>query len=354
MGSRPGSNCDAKALEKMFKRLGFTIKRYNNLEAKQMVTKLKKVAANRSFDHRKADCFACAILSHGNHVDTKSDVFEKRWDDVIFGVDGVLVSTKYLLDLFSDDACPELAGKPRLFFIQACRGEKTDSGVKKIVLKDKVSVGEGDNNSAEDSKSDGVGDQGDSTVETDVVGSRPLQHLPDHDKQLEQMVATNGSKPASDSDTNHLTEVEDDRLTDGDNFDSDSSSESSKTEDQTDTIGTKGNASELGAKLEEKKKRKVVTLVPAPLFKDFLVMYATTPGHFAWRRKTGTWFIKSLTEVMKVNRNKNLVQTLTKVSRKVALDYESNIPENKKMHAKKQVPCIMSMLTKDIYFTQKT
>ena len=42
MAHRPGSDLDATALKKMFKLLGFTVKRYDNLKAKKMVTKLKK------------------------------------------------------------------------------------------------------------------------------------------------------------------------------------------------------------------------------------------------------------------------------------------------------------------------
>ena len=51
------------------------------------------------------------------------------------------------------------------------------------------------------------------------------------------------------------------------------------------------------------------------------------------------------------DREKNLVKTLTKVSRKVALDYISDRPDKIEFHEKKLVPCILSMLTKDVYFT---
>ena len=76
------------------------------------------VAANRTFDHMQADCFACAILSHGNHVDLPQSNGYTIRHDVVFGVDGELVLTKQIVELFSDVACPELTGKPRLFFIQ--------------------------------------------------------------------------------------------------------------------------------------------------------------------------------------------------------------------------------------------
>merc|ERR1712179_556700 len=37
-------------------------------------------------------------------------------------------SADRLWNQFSADKCPTLAGKPKLFFIQACQGSKTDSG----------------------------------------------------------------------------------------------------------------------------------------------------------------------------------------------------------------------------------
>lgn len=35
---------------------------------------------------------------------------------------------------FSGDRCPTLAGKPKIFFIQACRGSKVDPGAKRTFL----------------------------------------------------------------------------------------------------------------------------------------------------------------------------------------------------------------------------
>lgn len=35
-----------------------------------------------------------------------------------------------LFSFFTDDACPTLIGKPRMFFIQACQGNNVDSGFK--------------------------------------------------------------------------------------------------------------------------------------------------------------------------------------------------------------------------------
>lgn len=37
---------------------------------------------------------------------------------------------------------------------------------------------------------------------------------------------------------------------------------------------------------------------------------------------------------------------LTVVCRKVALEYQSNVPNNAEMDKKKQIPCVMSTLTR--------
>ena len=42
-----------------------------------------------------------------------------------------------------------------------------------------------------------------------------------------------------------------------------------------------------------------------------------------------------------------------RVARKVAFDFQSNVPTNYGMHEKKQIPCVTSMLTRDLVFTRK-
>ena len=51
---------------------------------------------------------------------------------------------------------------------------------------------------------------------------------------------------------------------------------------------------------------------------------------------------------------RDLLSNLTRVARKVAFDFQSNTPGDFVMHEKKQIPCITSMLTRDIYFARKS
>lgn len=48
----------------------------------------------------------------------------------------------------------------------------------------------------------------------------------------------------------------------------------------------------------------------------------------------------------------DLMTMMTRVCRKVAYEFESNATREY-MNRKKQVPCITSMLTRDVYFTPK-
>ena len=42
-----------------------------------------------------------------------------------------------------------------------------------------------------------------------------------------------------------------------------------------------------------------------------------------------------------------------RVARKVAFDFQSNVPTNYGMHKKKQIPCVMNMLTRDLFLPRK-
>lgn len=66
-------------------------------------------------DHSEHDCLLISILSHGEL-------------GYIYAKD-----THYKLEniwgYFTAPRCPSLAGKPKLFFIQACQGDRLDGGI---------------------------------------------------------------------------------------------------------------------------------------------------------------------------------------------------------------------------------
>ncbi|XP_050756330.1 caspase-8-like [Gymnogyps californianus] len=111
--AREGTVKDGEAVKRVFKWLQFETVEHMDLEAKQMYAKVKEYSKK---DHSNMDCFVCFIFSHG----------EK---DKIKGVDHELINIKDLLSCFSGSNCPSLAGKPKLFFIQACQGSVGHPGV---------------------------------------------------------------------------------------------------------------------------------------------------------------------------------------------------------------------------------
>ncbi|KAI4904910.1 hypothetical protein NFI96_033156 [Prochilodus magdalenae] len=168
-------------------------------------------------DHSQSAMFVCVLLSHGV-------------EGMIYGTDNAL-QLKELIRLFRGNMCTSLAGKPKLFFIQACHGAELDPG-----------------------------------IETDSVSKSEGIHK-------------------------------------------------------------------------------------IPVEADFLYAYSTAPGYVAWRNiHRGSWFISSLCEILeKHGRELEIIQIMTRVNYKVALEFESST--NKPgFSGKKQIPCIITMLTKELYF----
>ncbi|XP_071599401.1 caspase-3 [Heliangelus exortis] len=213
MSPRSGTDADAASVREVFLKLGYRIKVNNDLSCGDIYKLLKKVSEE---DHSKRSSFVCVLLSHGD-------------EGFIYGTDGPL-ELKALTSLFRGDKCRSLAGKPKLFFIQACRGTELDSGIE----------------------------------------------------------ADSGSEEA--------------------------------------------------------------VCQKIPVEADFLYAYSTAPGYYSWRNSAeGSWFIQSLCTMLKEHARKlELLQILTRVNRKVA-EYES-CSTRQDFNAKKQIPCIVSMLTKEFYF----
>ncbi|XP_073773744.1 caspase-7 isoform X2 [Danio rerio] len=221
MNVRNGTDRDAGELFKCFKSLGFDVAVYNDQTCRNMERLLKAVSEE---DHSDSSCFACILLSHGE-------------EGMIYGTDGAM-PIKTMTSLFKGDVCKSLVGKPKLFFIQACRGSEFDDG-----------------------------------VQTD-------------------------SGPPND------------------------------------TIETDANP-----------RHKI------PVEADFLFAYSTVPGYYSWRNPgRGSWFVQALCNVLsEFGKQLEIMQILTRVNYMVATSFES-WSEDPRFSEKKQIPCVVSMLTKELYF----
>jgi len=222
---RNGTNVDRDSLRSVLKGLDFEVKVYNDLHFKQLERVLEEVAC---YDHTDADCIFVAVLSHGEM-------------GILYAQDQPFKPDR-LWCHFNAEKCPTLAGKPKLFFIQACQGDQLDGGVRLHAV-----------------------------AKTETDSNAHTYKIPSH--------------------------------------------------------------------------------------ADFLIAYSTIPGFYSWRNTSnGSWFVQALCKELnsETAAARDLLSILTRVARRVALDFQSNTPGDYMMHERKQIPCITSMLTRDIYFTAKT
>lgn len=111
---RQGNEKDVKHLSELWEFLNFEVIVRADLESEDIYDVLRGIS---TMDHRKFDCFVCCLLSHGANGG-------------IYGTDSTLVEIKDITSMFKGVACPSLAHKPKLFFIQACRGLDRDRGAR--------------------------------------------------------------------------------------------------------------------------------------------------------------------------------------------------------------------------------
>ena len=111
---RPGAEDHEKRLSETFEKLGYNVVPNRNFTGQEMKDCLSSVA--KFLINREHDSFICCISSHG---DASS----------IVGVDGALVKVGDLAKIVNGSGCPKLNGKPKMFFIQACRGKEASEPV---------------------------------------------------------------------------------------------------------------------------------------------------------------------------------------------------------------------------------
>ena len=103
LGPREGAQQDLRLFVNMFRELEYKVEPYTNLTALKMYQVLDRVG---EIDHTNYDSFVCCISTHGD-------------ENTMYGSDSVGVKrTEFDRPL---KQCPSLHGKPKMFFIQACR-----------------------------------------------------------------------------------------------------------------------------------------------------------------------------------------------------------------------------------------
>lgn len=110
---RGGAEIDQYNMTQTFRYLRYKVEVQENLTSDQMTDCLMRMSQR---DHSNYDSFVCCILSHGEH-------------DIIHGSNSEPVNVNDLTGLMKLSAT--LRNKPKLFFIQCCRGEAEEVGFEK-------------------------------------------------------------------------------------------------------------------------------------------------------------------------------------------------------------------------------
>nr|XP_031530456.1 caspase-2 isoform X3 [Vicugna pacos] len=104
---RSGGDVDHSTLVALFRLLGYKVHVLLDQTAQEMQEELQNFAQLPA--HRATDSCIVALLSHGV-------------EGGVYGVDGKLLQLQEVFRLFDNANCPSLQNKPKMFFIQACRG----------------------------------------------------------------------------------------------------------------------------------------------------------------------------------------------------------------------------------------
>ena len=108
---RKGSRLDLISLRETFEQLQYVVMARENLTKAEFKREIVKIAR---LDHSSYDSFFCVVMSHGDE------------NDNIMLADGKKISRDEITSEFSNIYCKSLAGKPKIFILQACRGSKIE------------------------------------------------------------------------------------------------------------------------------------------------------------------------------------------------------------------------------------
>ncbi|XP_061176802.1 uncharacterized protein LOC133185525 isoform X2 [Saccostrea echinata] len=332
---RGGAKIDVKYMKKTFKRLGFKVVSYENVYTSDFERILSETSTDPAV--KDFDCFVFAISTHGLELEEvdKERGFTVR-EHAVQMFDGEYYSTSEILEYFSYGKCKALRGKPKLFFIQACRIPETEAseeqrlsgiGFDHGTSAHKYSGGENEpgGDKTDYQGSDDISEK-ELVIKEEDVSDTDIEE--DEDKQGGYRPPPPVASGQKQSEENNGSEVQANRLGSGDVVDP-----------------------PRGIRLSQEKN----IITPVPCHNDMLVMFASPQGLYAVRNlDMGSYLLKYLYEAVeqfygngKLENNKtNFLEVLRHVTEKMT---------SKTYFGSKQytnVPCIVHKLSKDIVFTQ--
>ncbi|OWF41223.1 uncharacterized protein LOC110462768 [Mizuhopecten yessoensis] len=109
---RTTANIDATSLDLLFKKLSYSTKTYSDCSCQRMMEVLRGESTGQSLN--RLDTFVLVIMSHGE-------------GEKIYGTEGEAIDIGNITELFNENHCRALQGKPKLFFISASRRQQNKS-----------------------------------------------------------------------------------------------------------------------------------------------------------------------------------------------------------------------------------
>ncbi|KAM6218661.1 caspase-14 [Rhynchocyon petersi] len=113
--AREGCEEDLAALERMFQQLGFESTTKRDPTAQQFQEELDKFQQDMDARTDFISCAFVVLMAHGLEGQLK-------------GEDGQMVNLDDLFEVLNNKNCQALIAKPKVYIIQACRGDQKDSG----------------------------------------------------------------------------------------------------------------------------------------------------------------------------------------------------------------------------------
>ncbi|XP_037004188.1 caspase-14-like [Artibeus jamaicensis] len=114
--TRPGASRDVELMEQWLGQCLFEYTLCIDPGKKELIDTLTSFRDGLNEIKDEISCCLVTLMSHGENG------FIKMKDDD-------KVSLEFIFDMFNNKNCPALHEKPKIFIIQACRGERRDSGV---------------------------------------------------------------------------------------------------------------------------------------------------------------------------------------------------------------------------------
>ena len=118
---RDGAKGDLQKTLQIATEFGFRIFNPNqctNLTKRETISILRQA---QNLNHSDSDCFMFVVSTHG--LEMPNPRAQGKLDHVLVCSDDQLIFTSNILEMFNDKNCPTLKNKPKIFFIQACRGK---------------------------------------------------------------------------------------------------------------------------------------------------------------------------------------------------------------------------------------